>query len=659
MYIRSAMANTVQSQDVVTENLRKQLAVAVRSIQWSYAIFWSLSTTQQGVLEWVDGYYNGDIKTRKTAQAMELKHDKIGLQRSEQLRELYKSLLEGEIDQQANRPSAALSPEDLSDAEWYYLVCMSFVFNPGESLPGRALANKETIWLCNAQYADSKVFSRSLLAKSASIQTVVCFPHLEGVIELGVTELVAEDPNLIQHIKACLLEFSKPVCAEKSSSATQSADDDKDPACAELDNEKVDAMAVLEDLQNPTEDIIFNQEGIDELHGNMHEELNMDSSDGSSNGCVQNHRTEDFLLEHLNGGISRIQSWHFTDYELSNGVQDSANSSNRKSEVIASDEITLSGLKDQNVSHLQLKELQEGNRSKLSSFDLGASDNLLYKRTLSMVMRSSTQWIGNSSFCSGNHKSSFVTWKKGEFNSHRPQVQQNVLKKILFAVPLMHGGCSLRSHIENGGKDCGRKLKSNEICQGLPEKQRKHEKFLVLKSMIHSVSEIDKASILDDMIRYLEELEARVEELESCKNLVEYTARPRRSELEMAEKTSDNYENMKFENGKKVWIKKRKASFIYETEPELNVMVTEDVLPTDVKVSMREKEVLIEMKCAYREYILLDIMDEINNLHLDVHSVQSSSIDGILTASLKSKFRGAAVASAGMIKQALWKVGSN
>uniref|UniRef100_A0A6N2LII5 Transcription factor MYC/MYB N-terminal domain-containing protein n=1 Tax=Salix viminalis TaxID=40686 RepID=A0A6N2LII5_SALVM len=67
---------------------------------------------------------------------------------------------------------------------------MSFVFNPAEGLPGRALANKQTIWLCNAQYADSKVFSRSLLAKSASIQTVVCFPYLEGVIELGVTELV-------------------------------------------------------------------------------------------------------------------------------------------------------------------------------------------------------------------------------------------------------------------------------------------------------------------------------------------------------------------------------------------------------------------------------------------------------------------------------------
>lgn len=63
---------------------------------------------------------------------MELKADRMGLERSELLRELYESLLEGETDQQSKRPSVALSPEDLSDAEWYYLVCMSFVFNPGE-----------------------------------------------------------------------------------------------------------------------------------------------------------------------------------------------------------------------------------------------------------------------------------------------------------------------------------------------------------------------------------------------------------------------------------------------------------------------------------------------------------------------------------------------
>lgn len=43
------------------------------------------------------GYYNGDIKTRKTIQAVEFNADQLGLlQRSEQLRELYESLAAGE-----------------------------------------------------------------------------------------------------------------------------------------------------------------------------------------------------------------------------------------------------------------------------------------------------------------------------------------------------------------------------------------------------------------------------------------------------------------------------------------------------------------------------------------------------------------------------------
>lgn len=90
------------------------------------------------LLEWGDGYYNGDIKTRKTVQASQVKADQLGLERSEQLRELYESLSLAESStscgsQVTRRASAAsLSPEDLTDTEWFYLVCMSFVFNIGE-----------------------------------------------------------------------------------------------------------------------------------------------------------------------------------------------------------------------------------------------------------------------------------------------------------------------------------------------------------------------------------------------------------------------------------------------------------------------------------------------------------------------------------------------
>ncbi|KAL4621939.1 hypothetical protein ACB092_06G263200 [Castanea dentata] len=654
------MANGCQTHEGVPENLRKQLAVAVRSIQWSYAIFWSLSTTQQGVLKWGDGYYNGDIKTMKTVQTGELKADKIGLQRSEQLRELYLSLLEDETDQQqqAKRPSAALSPEDLTDAEWYYLVCMSFVFNPGQGLPGRALASGQTIWLSNAQYADSKIFSRSLLAKSASIQTVICFPYLGGVIELGVTELVSEDPSLLQHIKASLLELSKPVCSDKSSSAPHKGDDDRDPMCAKVNHEIVDTLG-LENLYSPSEEIKFDQEGINELGGNIREEINMDSPDECSNGCEHNYWTEDsFMLEGMNGGASQVQSWHLMDDDFSNGVQDSMHSSDCISEAFVNQEKAISTPKQENVNHGHLQELQKSNHTKLSSLDLGADDDLHYKRIISAILGSSAQLIENRCFQYGDCKSSFMSWKReSSDDAHRPQVHQRMLKKVLFTVPLMYGGGLLRSQKENGGKDWLRKLESDDICIGnvLSENRRENEKFLVLRSMVPSISEIDKASILTDTIKYLKELEARVEELESCMDSVDFEGRARRNQ-DIIEHTSDNYDIKKIDNGKKHWINKRKACDIDETDLELNRVVPEDGLPLDVKVSIKEQEVLIELRCPYREYILLDVMDGINNLHLDAHSVQSSALDGILTLTLKSKFRGAAIASVGMIKQALWKI---
>ncbi|XVF80066.1 hypothetical protein PTKIN_Ptkin15bG0040800 [Pterospermum kingtungense] len=637
------MADVVINQAGVPDNFRKQLAVTVRSIQWSYAIFWSLSVTQPGVLEWGDGYYNGDIKTRKTVQEVELKADKIGLQRSEQLKQLYESLLEGETDQ-TKRPCAALSPEDLSDAEWYYLVCMSFVFNPGQGLPGRALANGETIWLCNAQNADSKIFSRSLLAK-----TVLCFPYLGGVIELGVTELVPEDPNLVQHIKACLLDFSKPVCSEKSSSAPHNADDDIGPVCAKVDHEMVDLLD-LENLYSPTEEIKFDQENFNELHENINEDFNIGSPNECSNGCEQNLTMEDsFMLEDVSGVASRVQSWHFMDDDFS--IQEKA---------------AISSPKQASVSYSHFKEPQESNRTKLSSLEPEGGDDLHYKKTLSAVLGTPNWLIQSQSLHTCGYESSFTSWKKGGLpNFHRsPRVQQNIFRKILFAVPLMHGSSSLMSQEQNGGKHCLGKLeKVDDHDRGciLPEKRSEEEKFLVLRSMVPSISEIDKASILNDTIKYLKDLEARVEELESCMDSVDFEARPRRNSLDVVEQTSGNYENRsKVDNAKKSWINKRKAYDIdenHETGSELDRVIPKDGLITsDVKVSIKDQEVIIEIRSPSREFLLMDVMDAANNLHLDVHTVQSSTLGGFVIVTMKSKFRGSAIAPAGMIKQALQRV---
>lgn len=68
---------------------------------------------------------------------------------------------------------------------------------------------------------------------------------------------------------------------------------------------------------------------------------------------------------------------------------------------------------DENMSHIQLKELQEGNHTKLSSLDLGIDDDAYYKKTLFAIFGRSNQLNDNLSFLSVEHKSSFESLKKG------------------------------------------------------------------------------------------------------------------------------------------------------------------------------------------------------------------------------------------------------
>nr|ASR12250.1 MYC1 isoform I [Triticum aestivum] len=228
-----------------------QLAAAVRSINWSYAIFWSISTSRPGVLTWKDGFYNGEIKTRKVTSSADITADQLVLQRSEQLRELYESLLSGQCDHRARRPAAALSPEDLGDAEWYYTVCMGYAFRPGQGLPGRSFASNEHVWLCNAQCADTKTFQRALLAKTASIQTVACIPLMGGVLELGTTNTVLEDKGMVNWIGTSFWELKFPTCSKSEEPNSIPSVDDTGDADIVFDvlNHNTMAMMIPEELE--------------------------------------------------------------------------------------------------------------------------------------------------------------------------------------------------------------------------------------------------------------------------------------------------------------------------------------------------------------------------------------------------------------------------
>lgn len=139
----------------------------------------------------------------------------------------------------------------------------------------------------------------------------------------------------------------------------------------------------------------------------------------------------------------------------------------------------------------------------------------------------------------------------------------------------------------------------------------------------------DKVSILDVTIEYLGDLERRVAELESCRELEVRTK---------IERTSDNYGNNKTNNGKKSSPSKRKAyDVVDEADQEIIYVASKDGSTDNVTVSMNNKELLIEFKCPWREGILLEVMDALSILNLDCHSVQSSTTEGIISLTIKSK----------------------
>lgn len=481
--------------------IRKQLESVVQSIQWTYSIFWQLSN-QQGVLEWSDGYYNGDIKTRKTVQPMELSNEELCLQRTLQLRELYESLSAGESNQPARRPCAALSPEDLTDTEWYYLVCMSYTFAPGVGLPGRTLANGRLVWLCQANEADSKVFPRALLAKSASIQTVVCIPLGDGVLELGTTELEREDPGLVQRTMSFFMEYPKPICSEQSTSSPQCSDrDEKDQVgmmtLMSSDNivcsarNQIGASSITdcgqylpasnEDLDLPIQ--TFDQKDkilvteYPQQHGLINESMQVDiCEDYKASGSPEDHccngdpgphefpliSAENDCLQngHVNLNPAALESWPYMEDNTSHGLQASGECVTQ-SIVDPSPQPVYNSHRDMNMSMnmdmnvlLGLEQGSNALETMLESATQTLDEDGHYSRTLSTILEQ--QQASNLTESTG-----FISTKPGKDWRSRPSHQgsgfirwksngncvvgikavaspQRLLKKVLFNLARLH-----------------------------------------------------------------------------------------------------------------------------------------------------------------------------------------------------------------------------
>ncbi|KAK9139694.1 hypothetical protein Scep_009375 [Stephania cephalantha] len=636
--------------------LQQMLQSAVQAVQWTYSLFWQVCP-QQGILVWGDGYYNGAIKTRKTVQPMEVTAEEASLHRSQQLRELYDSLSAEETNQPARRPCAALSPEDLTESEWFYLMSVSFSFPPGIGLPGKAFARQHHIWLLGANEADSKVFSRAILAKSAVVQTVVCIPLMDGVVELGTTDRVQEDLSLIQHIKSFFIDqhlhHHNPAHSEHSTS---------NPTTATSDNTLFHSPqpALIYSAAHPpttTTTTVDDEEEDDE------EEDDEEDDAAESDSVVETgHRSAPVAhhvpMAHANAGPSELMQLDMSeDIRLGSPDDGSNNLDSDLHMVVANQSTGPSGSTRRRWPSLPDNGLQPPVSSEaLHQMEELTEEDAHYSQTVSTILQQTSSRLPESSSASVD----FIAFSPHSAFSkpidHRPPMDtgaiapsQYILKCILFNVPFLHHNTN-NKYIASRSDDasprsrgevepepaasrlrkCGSndELSANHVLAERRRREKLNERFIILRSLVPFVTKMDKASILGDTIEYVKQLRNRVQDLESRPTQIDGDQRSGEVggiNAGVDDVLGSGRRKMRGVEGSGGGIVK-----VVEGAP---------LVGSVVQVSIIENDALLELKCVYREGILVEVMQTLRELRMEITAVNSSSSNGVFGAELRAKVK--------------------
>ncbi|ONM52414.1 Transcription factor TT8 [Zea mays] len=631
------------------EAAQKALQSVAQSTGWTYSLLWRLCP-RQGALVWAEGYYNGAIRTRKTtmttvrqpAGAEDAGDEETALRRSRQLKELYDSLAAGEAaydggggvgdpqqqhQQQVavvpppRRPVAALAPEDLTETEWFYLMCASYCFPPAVGLPGEAFVRRAHVWLCGANKADSKVFSRAILAR-----TVACIPVDDGVLEIGTTEKVEEDIFLIQHVRNIFVDqhgaHIMPTTLSGYSTSTPTTQLNHQP------------------FQTKT--------GISLNLGDEHNSEMEDDDDGRID--LENNTENDSTRRHLPQDASVGNELETLNAE-SSGPMLIAN-------LTAQDEYC--PLHRFHSEDLSSKYLQSSGAEDQAA----VAENAHYIKTVLTILRFNacrqTQAASSNiakTYLALSKNSPFSKWnwkRKGISSMLIPEgTQQRMLKSVLLGAPSSSSHRTSSSAPETRGDDgegtsrsrrgpvpSQTELSASHVLKERRRREKLNEGFAMLRSLVPFM---DRASILGDTIEYVKQLRRRIQELESRARLVGSNQKTTMAQPPPPAASTEERGRRQTSGGylARAGTCSRAAeasgnSNLGEEPPAAAASDTD----TEVQVSIIGSDALLELRCPHREGLLLRVMQALHQeLRLEITYVQASSAGDVLLAKLRAKVK--------------------
>ncbi|CAI9764903.1 unnamed protein product [Fraxinus pennsylvanica] len=184
------MVSSSQENPATTLQQKLQYILRTQPQNWTYAFFWQTSKDDNGriFLVWGDGHFQGITKNKVPKSGSQSQRKKVmrGIQ-----------ALIGE-----NPNSYGPVDGDVTDMEWFYVMSLAQSFSLGDGVPGKAFSSGSLVWLSGENQLRFYNCERAKEAQIHGMQTMVCIPTSNGVLELGSDDMITENWNLIQQVKS-------------------------------------------------------------------------------------------------------------------------------------------------------------------------------------------------------------------------------------------------------------------------------------------------------------------------------------------------------------------------------------------------------------------------------------------------------------------------